>query len=93
MKTEIEIDVCADIEVEGISRSLYLGEGACEPAFEDVESWEEIVERNIGYYVHPLTNKIRQADMEELQKRIAGLEHAIALFKEKMEEHKEDCKK
>lgn len=89
MKSEIEIDVCADIEAEGISRLLFLGEGACEPAFEDVESWEEIVERNIGYYVVPLTNKIRPADMEELQKRVAGLEHAIVLFKEKLEQYKE----
>ena len=86
-KRIIEIDVCADIEVDGICRALYLGEG--EPAFEEVESWEEMVERNVGYYVNPITNKIWQADMEELQKRIAGLEHAIALFKEKMEEYKE----
>lgn len=89
MVAQIEIDVCADVEAAGISRSLYLGEGACEPAFEDVESWEEIVERNIGYYVNPLTNKIRQGDMEELQERIAGLEYAITLFKKAMEEYGE----
>jgi hypothetical protein len=89
MKTEIEIDMYADLKPEGIRRELYIGEGACEPVFEDEESWEEIVERNIGYYIVPLTNKIRQDDMEELEKRVAGLEHAIALFKEKMEEHKE----
>ena len=89
MKTEIEIDVCADIEVDGISRSLYLGEGACEPAFEDVESWEEMVERNIGYYIRPGSGTISSVDMEELQKRVAGLEHAIALFKEKLEQYKE----
>ena len=89
MKTEIEVDVCADIEPAGISRSLYLGEGACEPAFEDVESWEEIVERNIGYYIRPGSGTISAVDMKELEKRVAGLEHAIALLKEKMEQYKE----
>jgi hypothetical protein len=89
MKTEIEIDVCADVEAEGISRSLYLGEGACEPAFEDVESWEEIVERNIGYYICPGSETISSVDMKELEKTVAGLEHAIVLFKEKMEQYKE----
>jgi hypothetical protein len=89
MKTEIEIDVCADVEVKGLSRSLYLGEGACEPAFEDVESWEEIVERNIGYYICPGSETISSVDMKELEKTVAGLEHAIVLFKEKMEQYKE----
>lgn len=86
MKTEIEVDVFADVEVEGISRSLYLGEGACEPAFEDVESWEEIIERNIGYYIVPGSGKIRPGDAEEVNKIIVGMEGAIALFKKRLEE-------
>lgn len=89
MKTLIEVDVFADVHPEGIERSLYLGEGACEPAFEDVESWEEIVERNIGYYIRPGLETISSVDMEELEKTVAGLEHAIALFKKKMEKYKE----
>ena len=89
MKTEIEIDMYADLEPEGIIRALYLGEGACEPTFEATESWEEIVERNIGYYIRPGCGTISAVDMKELEKRIAGLEHAIALFKEKMEQYKE----
>ena len=76
----------ADVEVEGISRSLYLGEGACEPAFEDVESWEEIIERNIGYYIVPGSGKIRPGDAEEVNKIIVGMEGAIALFKKRLEE-------
>ena len=86
MKTEIEVDVFADVEVEGISRSLYLGEGACEPAFEDVESWEEIIERNIGYYIVPGSGKISPGDAEEVNKIIVGMEGAIALFKKRLEE-------
>lgn len=88
MKAELEIDVYADVEPEGITRALYLGE-ACEPNFEGVEPWEEIVERNIGYYLVPGSNTIRPADVEQLEKTIAGMEHAIALFREKIEQHKE----
>ena len=83
MKAEIEIDVYADISAEGIRRSLYISD-ACEPAFEDVESWEEIVERNIGYYIIPVSNTISPTDLIELDKTVAGLEHAIALFRMKM---------
>jgi len=83
MKTEIEIEVYADISTEGIERSLYIGD-ACEPNFEHVESWEEIVERNIGYYIIPGSNTISPADFIELDKTVAGLEHAIALFRMKM---------
>lgn len=88
MKAELEIDLYADVEPEGIIRALYLGE-ACEPNFEGIETWEEVVERNIGYYLVPGSNTIRPADVEHLEKTIAGLEHAIALFREKIEQHKE----
>ena len=88
MKAELEIDLYADVEPEGIIRALYLGT-ACEPNFEGVESWEEIVERNIGYYLVPGSNTIRPGDVEQLEKTIAGLEHAIALFRERIEQHKE----
>ena len=80
MKIEIDIDVYADISAEGIERSCYIGEDN----FEDVESWEEIIERNIGYYIIPGSNTISPADIIELDKTVAGLEHAIALFRMKM---------
>tara|TARA_E500000305_G_C3970699_1_gene211770 strand:+ start:685 stop:957 length:273 start_codon:yes stop_codon:yes gene_type:complete len=80
MKTEIEVEVYADISAEGIERSCYIGEDN----FEDVESWEEIIERNIGYYIIPGSNTISPADIIELDKTVAGLEHAIALFRMKM---------
>jgi hypothetical protein len=75
MKAELEIELYADVEPEGILRALYLGQ-ACEPNFEGVETWEEIVERNIEYHLVPGSNTIRSA-------------HAIALFKEKIAQHKE----
>ena len=88
MKAELEIGVYADVEPEGITRELYLGE-AFEPNFEGVESWEEIVERTIGYHLVPGSNTIRPADIEQLEKTIAGLEHAVNLFRDKIEQHKE----
>ena len=88
MKAELELDVCIEVEPEGISRLLFIGQ-ACEPNYESFDSWEEIVERTIGYHLVPGSNTIRQADVEQLEKTIAGLEHAVALFKEKIEQHKE----
>lgn len=82
MKTEIEIDMYADISAEGITRALYLGE-ACEPNFEGLETWEEIVERNIGYHTIP-DNTISPMELIELDKTVAGLEYALALFRTKM---------
>ena len=93
MKTQlpidIDIDLYADLDPEGIIREIYVGEEACQPTFEGVESWEDIVERNVGYYVRPGLKTISPLDMEELEKKVAGLEHAITLFKEKMEQYKE----
>jgi len=89
MKAQIEVDMYVDLEPQGIRRALYIGEGACEPELEDLDSWEEIIERNIGYYIRPVENKISQGDMEDLEKIVAGMEQAVALFKEKLEEYKE----
>ena len=89
MKAEIEIDMYVDLEPEGIRRALYIGEGACEPELEALDTWEEIIERNIGYYIRPITKTISSYDLEELEKIAAGMEQAIALFKAKIEEYKE----
>ena len=88
MKASIEVDMYADVTPEGIIRSVYIGEGACEPAFESTESWVEIVERNIEYHIRPGLGTISSDEMKELEKIVAGLEHAIVLFKEKMEQYK-----
>lgn len=88
MKAELEIDMYTDVEPDGIQRTLYIGEGSCEPNFQDVESWEEIVERTIGYYRIPNDDTIAPGDAEQLEKIVAGLEKAVALFREKIEQHK-----
>ena len=88
MKHEIELDMYIDLEPQGIRRALYIGD-ACEPSFEDIESWEEIIQRNIGYYIRPITKTISPGELEELEKIVAGMEQAVVLFKEKIEEYRE----
>lgn len=88
MKTEMVVEVVADIDPKGIFRALYLGE-TCEPTFEDVESWEEIIQRNIGYYLHPVAKTINPEEMKGLKQTVAGLERAVEIFKQKIEEHME----
>ena len=88
MKAEIEIDMYADLEPEGIRRALYIGEGACEPELEALDTWEEIIERNIGSYIRPIFNTISPSEIEDLEKIAAGMEQAVVLFKEKIEEYR-----
>lgn len=89
MKAEIEVDVYVDVEPEGLTRSLYIGEGACEPEFTALETWEEVIERNLEYYIVPGSGKIRPGDAEQINKIIVGMEGAIALFKKRLEEMRE----
>ena len=89
MKAQIEVDMYVDLEPQGIRRALYIGEGACEPELEALDTWEEIIERNIGYYIRPIYKTISSYDMEGLEKIVAGMEQAVALFKEKIEEYRE----
>ncbi len=81
MKAEIEIDMYVDLEPEGIGRALYIGEGACEPELEALDTWED--------YIRPIDKTISSYDMEGLEKIVAGMEQAVALFKEKIEEYRE----
>ena len=87
MKTEIDIDLYAGLEHDGISQCLYLGD-AGEPTFENLVTWEEIVEREIGYRISPSTETIPPPEMKNLEEIVAGLENAILMFKAKMEEFK-----
>lgn len=87
MKHEIELDMYVDLEPEGIRRSLYVGVDACEPELESIDSWEEIINRNIEYYILPKSNTISSDDIAQLKKIIAGMEKGLALFKERLKEY------
>jgi len=87
MKTEIEVDLYAGLEHDGVSQCLYLGD-AGEPTFENLVTWKEIVDQQIAYRISPSTELITPPEMENLEEIVAGLENAILMFKAKMEEFK-----
>ena len=85
MKAEIEVDMYIELEPEGVTRSLYLGD-ACEPTFTSTESWEEIIERNIEYYLIPGSNKIHDTDLKQLEALAKGLKQAAKKFEKRIKE-------
>lgn len=89
MQVKLDVDVYADLEPTGIYRSLYIGDN-CEPCFHHVDTWEEVVERQIAYHVVPGVNTIRNADADDLLQIAAGLEKAASLLKNRVEEMRED---
>lgn len=89
MQVNLDVDVYADLQPTGIYRSLYIG-NACEPCFHHVDTWEEIVERQIGYHVVPVLNTIRNDDADELLEIAEGLEKAATLLRNRVEEMRDD---
>lgn len=80
MKFEVEVDMYADIYPEGIKRSVFIGD-TCEPCFEQMESWQDIIDRNVGYYVRPISKTISAEDLEELNQTLKGFETAAKMLK------------
>lgn len=85
MKAEIEVDMYVELEPEGLTRSLYLGDD-CEPTFTATDSWEEIIERNIEYYLIPGSNEISSADLKGLKALVKGLKQAAKKFEKRIKE-------
>jgi hypothetical protein len=85
MKAEIEVDMYIELEPEGLTRSLYLGDD-CEPTFTAKDSWEEIIERNIEYYRIPGSNEISTADLKALKTLVKGLKQAAKKFENRIKE-------
>ena len=65
---------------------MYVGAGSCEPCYEQVDSWHEIVERTVEYYIVPGSGIIRPHDVEELTKLVNGMQSAIDLFNKMIED-------
>ena len=86
MKCDIEIDLCVELQPEGITKQLYVGDGSCEPCLQQDESWHEIVERTVEYYMVPGSGIIHPRDVEELTKLVNGMQSAIDLFNKIIDE-------
>ena len=87
MKAELEIDMYIDIGSKGVNYGLYFGD-ACMPAYESEQSWEEIVDRTVGYHVVPLSETIGTRDLKELEKLADRLDDIAILIRKKIEKYR-----
>ena len=90
MEVKLLVDVYSDITPKGITRSLYVGD-ACEAVFEHEETWQEHIERVVGYYILPNSNTMHPRDVEELKKHVKGLQRAAKLLSKEIEKYDESA--
>ena len=83
MKISVDVDVFTDVEEEGITHEVYLQDD-CEPSFASVNTWEEIIERNVGFYIIPYDGSICPEDLKILKKKVKGLKRAVKLFENRI---------
>ncbi len=77
MKAVLNIDVTADLDPEGIRKLVWIGDSDCEQVNE-VETWEEIVQRTIEYYTFGGT--IKEDHRDEVEALRKGLKKALKQF-------------
>ena len=83
---KIEFDVIAELQPNGISRQLYIDD-VSEPCYTEIDSWEEIVERHIGYYIRPISQSFHREDVKELKQVAKGLERAAKFLRKEIKKY------
>ena len=77
MKTVLDVDVSADLDPEGIRKLVWIGNTDVEQVNE-VETWDEIIQRTIEYYTFGGT--IKENHREEVEALRKGLKKALKKF-------------
>jgi len=85
MKVELEIDYSTWIRPEGILKSIYV-EDHCEPEWEEVHTWKELIDRDLESYIVPGADKFAEYHKEDIASLIKGLEQASEYIKARVEE-------
>ena len=84
MKTVLNIDVTADLDPEGIRKLVWIGNTDFEQVNE-VETWDEIIERTIEYYT--VSGMIKELHREEVKALRKGLKKALKKFDKLVDEY------
>ena len=77
MKTVLDVDVSADLDPEGIRKLVWIGNTDVEQVNE-VETWDEIIQRAVGYYT--FAGKIKECHRDEVEALHKGLKKALKKF-------------
>lgn len=90
MMTKIEIDACMGIDEKGIiTLEVYIGEGACEPAIEESQSLQTLIESLLQAYTIPGIpgkEKIAPCHLEECEQLVETLKAATKYAKKRIKE-------
>lgn len=83
MKTVLDVDVTADLDPKGIRKLVWIGDTDVEQ-INEVETWDEIIQRNIEYYTFGGT--IKESHRKEVEALRKGLKKALKKFDKLVEE-------
>lgn len=79
---KIRVDSTADIAPEGIQTVVFIGD-VDNPQLNHVETWEDIIERNVRYYT--VRGKIPERHRNDVNMLIYSLQNALELLNEKVD--------
>jgi len=87
MVKHVEIDACLGIEHDGkVELSVYIGEGSCEPAVEETESLENLIDNLLQAYIAPGAEKIASYHLSECEALVKSLKAATKYAKKRIKE-------
>ena len=82
-KIKLDVEVTADLEPKGIRKLVWIGNTDSEQVNE-VETWDEIIQRNIEYCT--FGGKIKECHRKEVESLRKGLKKALKKFDKLVDE-------
>jgi len=83
-KIKLDVEVTADLEPKGIRKLVWIGNTDSEQVNE-VETWDEIIQRTIEYCT--LGGKIKECHRKEVESLRKGLKKALKKFDKLVDEY------
>jgi len=83
-KALLNVDVTADLEPKGIRKLVWIGDTDVEQ-INEVETWDEIIQRTIEYFTFGET--IKECHREEVKALRKGLKKALKKFDKLVDEY------
>lgn len=83
-KIKLDLDVTADLDPKGIRKLVWVGQSDVE-SVDEVETWDEIIQRTIEYFT--FAGPIKECHREEIEALRKGLKKALKKFDKLVEEY------
>lgn len=89
MDVKLNVEVTPWFETKGVLTSLYIGD-ACEPVYEGLTPYKDLVKQNLFCYTRPLGDKIPPEHFDEVEEFVRELEKVAKYARRQMKKMKED---